>query len=255
MKYFGYGLTFTDSKHTFDDLDYVKNTLDDFNLILTELYIPEPVPKVQKIDIPFTSGSIDVTDVTGTTPYNDREGLQFKFYLQDGNPEEWAKIIRRLSMYLHGHKMKMITEFDPSVYYLTRLEVDPTKSNKKDSTVVLKGSADPFKYDLVASNEPWKWNPFSFVDGIIQDTSDLVINGPRTITIIAGGVDISPTFYVYSSTGLTVEYDGKKYSLDKTSTKTYETYRFPQLKIGSNNADLTFDGVGRVSVEYRGRYL
>lgn len=252
----GYGLTFVDEKYTFDDVNLVKNTLDDFHLILTDLYIPEPEPKIQKIDIPFASGNIDVTDATGNTPYNDRENLEFKFHLEDKSPEDWAKIIRRLSMYLHGKRMKMVTEFDPNVYYVVRLSVDPIKSSKRYSTVVLKGSADPFKYDMIASNEPWKWDPFSFPDGIIQDTSDLIINGQKTITIItSGGIDMSPTFYVYASTGLTVEYDGKVYKLDKNSSKTYETYRFPQLKIGAENADLTFDGVGRVSVAYRGRYL
>lgn len=251
----GYGLTFTDEKHTFDDTAFVKNTLDDFGLILTELYIPEPEPKVNKINIPFASGSIDVTDATGTTPYNDREGLTFKFLLQDGTPQNWSKVIRDLSMYLHGQKMKMVTEYEPTFYYLVRLSVDTVKSNKTYSEVVLKGSADPFKYSMVASNEPWKWDPFSFPDGVIQDTSDLVVSGSKTITIFAGGVEISPTFYVYTSNNLKVTFEGKTYNLTKTSTKAYEVYRFPQLKIGSDNATLTFTGTGRVSVEYRGRYL
>ena len=250
MEDFGYKLSFVNDKYTFDDVEYVKNTLDDFHLILTELYIPEPTPKAQKIDIPFTNGSLDLTEVTGITPYNDREGLEFKFYLRDENAEEWAIIIRRLSMFLHGQRMKMMVEFEPSVYYIVRLDVDPKKSIKKDSTIVLKGSAHPFKYGLLASNEPWLWDPFSFVDGIIEDTSDIKVEGSATITIQSGGVPTSPEFYVSRTNGLGVMYGNRKLEMPQTGY-----YKFPQITVGEESKTIEFTGNGVVSIAYRSRFL
>lgn len=257
-----YGLSFVDLDHNFDEKKsdgtyYRKNTLSDFDLRMTELYIPEPKTKRSTIDIPFSSGSLDITEASGVTPYKDREGLEFKFFLNDPNPERWGVVIRNLSMYLHGKKLKMMTEYDQAYYYVVRLEVDAQKSNKKASTVVLKGTAEPFKYDIVASNEPWKWDPFSFVDGVIEVTlSDLKINGSKDVTIPAGGLPASPTFYVYQSTNLKVIYKDVAYSLNRdSSAKAYNTFRFPQIKVGSEPVTLRFTGYGTISIEYRGRYL
>lgn len=234
-----------------------KHTYNDFNLLMSSYYIPEPEPKVQKIDIPFSSGSIDVTDITGVTPYNDRDGLEFVFGLKDGSHEAWAIAVRNISMYLHGQKMKMILDYDPQYYYMVRLQVNPEKTSRTTGQITLSGSAEPFKYALLASNEPWKWDPFSFVDGhITETTSDITVSGTKNITIYAGGVLTSPTFYVYESTNLTVTFDDTVYKLDKPNTaKAYEVYRFPQLKVGNTDSILTFNGVGKVSVEYRGRFL
>ena len=263
----GYELDFVTTDRTFDDKYtddggatfkyYKKNTYLDFGLVMTDLYIPMPKPKRSVIDIPFASGSIDITDATGVTPYEDREGLKFEFFLNDKSPELWSIAIQKLSMYLHGRKLKMKTEYDPQYYYVVRLNVDPTKSNQKSSKIVLTGTAEPFKYSLIASNEPWHWDPFSFIDGEIKETTaDISVNGSKTIPVYAGGIMTSPTFYVYSSQNLKVVFEDTQYDLSKSNpSKAYEVYRFPQIRVGDEDVNLTFTGTGVVSVEYRGRFL
>ena len=46
---------------------------------MTKLYIPYPEPKVHNIDIPHSSGSVDVTAATENVTYSDREGLELEF--------------------------------------------------------------------------------------------------------------------------------------------------------------------------------
>lgn len=54
-----------------------KHTFNDYGLYMESYYIPEPTTKLELVDLPFSSGSIDLTEATGTIPYNDRTGLEF----------------------------------------------------------------------------------------------------------------------------------------------------------------------------------
>lgn len=229
-----------------------KHTYDDFGLIMTSYYMPEPEPKIERIDLPFSSGTIDLTDSTGVTPYNDRQGLEFVFEMLDGTRQLFASKVQEIAMYLHGKSLKLIPDHDLSYYYMVRLSVDPKKTNPKTSTITLKGIADPFKYNTLASNEPWKWSPFNFVTGVIQDTSDITVSGTKSVTVIAGGVPTCPEFFVsLINTNLSVTYEGKEYKFANGTGK----YRFPQLRVSDSNATLVFKGSGKVSIAYRGRYL
>lgn len=229
-----------------------KHTFDDWGLIMTSYYMPEPEPKISRLELPFSSGTIDLTDATGVTPYNDRDGLEFVFLLRDGNAETFASKVQEIAMHLHGKYLKMIPDHDESYYYMVRLSVDSKKTNPRRSEIVLKGVSDPFKYDVLASNEPWEWDSFNFVTGVIQDTSDINVNGTKAITIRAGGVPTCPEFYVSKiETSLSVTFNGVTYNFSNGTGN----YRFPQLRVSDSNTTLTFTGKGKVSVSYRGRFL
>ena len=227
-----------------------KHTYNDFDLIMTKYYIPEPEVKRNVIDLPFASGSIDITDATGETPYADRDGLEFEFVKKDGDYSGWDSIVQDLAMHLHGKSLHMISDNDTAYYYVVRLQVDWNKSNKHWGTIVLSGTAEPFKYSIVASNEPWIWDTFNFVNGIINSTSDLVINGGRTVVLSAGGILTPPTFTVTQTNGLGIRYGSKILQMNRNGK-----YKFPQIKVGESAYTIEFVGSGRVSIEYRGRYL
>ena len=222
---------------------------------MTKLYIPYPKPKVHKIDIPHSSGSIDVTAATGNVNYSDREGLQLEFKAYCKTYAEWEMLKQQIAAHLHGKKLKMICDDDLDHYYMVRLELDSTRSNNVNSTVVLTGSADPFKYSLLASNEPWLWDPFNFYTGEIVYIDDIEVDGRATVKVDGGSVPTSPTFYVYDSANLAVVFEDKSYPMPKNNVKAYEVYKFPQIKVAEEDVEFTFNGIGKVSVEYRGRFL
>ena len=84
---------------------------------------------------------------------------------------------------------------------------------------------------------------------------DITVNGTATVTVKSGNIPTSPTFYVFDSENLAVVYNDRSYPLPKNSVKAYEVYRFPQIKVADEDVTLTFTGKGKVSVEYRGRFL
>lgn len=249
-----YTVTYSDdSTDTFEEPSG-KHTFDHFGLVMTKYYIPEPEVKMQQVDLPFASGSIDLTDATGETPYKDRNGLLFEFVIQDKKYSGWDTAIQTLAMYLHGQKMHLISDNDTAYYYVVRLHVDWDKSYKHYGTITLSGTAEPFKYNLTASNEPWLWDPFNFVNGQIITTSDIDVSGDTTVTIPAGGVATSPTFVVTQSNGLKVvrpTVPPQELSMPQSGT-----YRFPQIKAGgAQPTTITLRGNGRVSIAYRSRFL
>lgn len=222
---------------------------------MTKFYIPYPEPKVHIIDIPHASGSVDVTNATGNVNYSDRKGLVFEFKAYCKTYGEWEILNQRIAAHIHGKKLKMICDNDKDHYYMVRLELDSTRTNNVNSTIVLTGTADPFKYSVIASNDPWEWDSFNFYTGEISYIADVIVDGETKVKVNGGSVPTSPTFYVYDSIGLAVVHEDKSYSMPKNSAKAYEVYRFPQIKVADEDVEFTFTGKGKLSVEYRGRYL
>lgn len=253
------GMTIEGVKPFLDENGIVRtsvHTFRDLGLILATYYIPEPKVKDKRVSIPFASGSVDLTEGAGYIPYEDRDGVSFEFVMKNKDYYEYNAKIQKINNMLHGRKLKVILDTDPSYYYYMRLNLDETKHTKLFSKVTISGTSDPFKYDLVASNEPWRWNSFNFYTGVIEETTaDVIVDGTKEVFIHAGSYLTSPTFYVYESTGLAVTFEDRVYQLPKEGTKAYELYRFPQIKVGDEDAILKFTGKGKVSIEYRGRHL
>ena len=234
------GVTFDDRIHTWRD----------WGLNLVSIYIPMPEPKTQIRDIPGGDGNIDLTEVNGRPAYKDRSGLELVFDLMDEDYKVWFLKYSEFAKEIHGKKVKMVLDDEPEHYYMVRLNLDGQKTNPVYGEITLSGTAEPFKYDHVASNEPWKWGPFNFCTGIIRNLSDRVISGTnRTITILGAGIDNPPVFIGTEADNLKLTHEGRTYVLKVGRN------RFPAVRVGEEDVTLTFSGTGKMSVEYRGRYL
>lgn len=236
----GSGITFAEKFHTERD----------WGLKLLSIYIPMPEPKRQLIDIPGGDGNIDLTEINGRPAYNDRAGLELVFDIMDGNYKNWFLKYSEFANEIHGKKIKMVLDDEPEHYYLVRLNLDGQKSNQVFGTLTFSGTADPFKYDHISSNEPWKWDPFNFCTGVIRNLMNLVISDTNnTITILGAGIDNSPVFIVSEVDNLKLTHLGRTYILKVGRN------RFPAVRVGEQDVALKFSGNGKLSIEYRGRYL
>ena len=85
---------------------------------------------------------------------------------------------------------------------------------------------------------------------MIRELKDLSITEENnTITITGGGIDTAPVFIVSEADNLKFSYGGRNYTMKVGRN------RFPAVRIGESDVTLTFSGTGKLSVEYRGRYL
>ena len=108
-------------------------------------------------------------------------------------------------------------------------------------------NAEPYKYSLTTSAEPWLWDPFNFETGIITYIGAVTISGTETITIPAGYMPTSPEIVVSDLSGtLRLDYGGQTYTL------TTGTNKIPSILVGGDSdVDLTFNGNAKVQIVYR----
>lgn len=131
------------------------HSYDDFGLVLTKIEIGIPEAKTSSVDIEGADGLIDTTNaLTEITHYKNRslqftfekinDGIWYNKYLQSGT--NLAKVVN----VLHGKKMEIILDDDPSFYYMGRVSLTANSSRKIDSLVV---SCDcvPYKYNITES--------------------------------------------------------------------------------------------------------
>jgi len=242
-----FGLTFVNGDYETGERIH---TYKDFGLIMTEHNIPKPNPIENKVSVPYKSGAIDLTDIAGDTPFSDRTGLSFSFKLKDGGRDKVEWIVTNIAKFIHGRKLIMLSDADKYFYYIVRLEVNYSKDSINWSNINITGTAEPYKYARFKSGENWLWNPFNFETGVITHLNDLVITDGATIPMDNDSIYTVPEFVVEESDGLALVFGGKTYSMPSANT-----YYFPQVRIGDETLNLTFVGSGKLSINFRGRYL
>ena len=109
-----------------------------------------------------------------TNPVSDGDIITVSLSWIHDNNYDWVHKYSDIMDYLHGRRMKIVLEDDPSYYYQGRLSVNEWKSEKDWSKITFDYNVDPYKYEIFATNEPWLWDPFSFIDGIIRDTDAFI---------------------------------------------------------------------------------
>lgn len=236
----GYGITFDDKYHTYKD----------WGLKLLSFYMPLPTVKENCIDIPGMDGTLDLTDAFGQPLYSDRDGIEIVFDLLDGGYSKWFTVCEKISSVLHGRKVKMTIDDESGRFYNVRLSVDYKKSDPVMSQITLSGKAEPYKYDTQSTSEQWLWDTFNFENGVIQQFGSVAVNGIKRVTIIGKGAGSVPTFNVSNSENLKLTYNGDSYDMINGKN------RFPDICIAEGNlSELFFNGVGVVSIDYRGRFI
>ena len=211
--------------------------------------LPDP-PKVQKefIDIPGMDGSLDASQaLDGLVHYENRDYSQ-DFYIVN-KEADWHTIYSTILNLLHGRHMLLIFDDDPLWYYEGRIEVgDPKPDDAGYITIALKGTLKPYKYNINSSTDTdWLWDPFDFETGVIREYKDLTIDGSGTVTVVGSLMPVVPTITVHSedSTGMTVTYAGRTYSLTDGDN------RIPAMTIQADDYDMLFVGTGTVTIYFR----
>jgi len=230
-----------------------RNTWDYWHLIPNKRpVVGPPEVKSQIIDLPGGNGFIDLSElITGDVIYGQRQGSwQFIAHPDYTDPQPWQWKYQDIMQYLHGRQHMVILEDDPFYYYIGRLKVNQWDSGPNWSQVTIDYTLQPFKKEIIDSTEPWKWDPFSFVNGIIRSYSGITLNNEtKTITIRTGAETLIPTFIVNSGDTIWVTFNGVEYPLSNDSN----TFNAIKFKNGDNV--LSVRGTGHLTISFRGGWL
>lgn len=210
----------------------------DFGLVPTSKPVVNlPSPKLEYLDIPGRHGEIDITEsLTGEVIYEMRTG-SFEFIVSD--LEKWQEVYRKLLSTVHGKKTKLVLDTEKDYVYQGRLWVSEFKSDKNYSLITLDYKLDPYKYHISDSHN----GEFTHkLDGISITSSKII-----TLTFDSD-MTIVPEFHNRTENILTLNFEGKKFSLPKGMS------RFPEVR-GRKNLVLTFTGNSTVDISYKRGWL
>ena len=118
----------------------------DLRLILESKEMGAPEVKVNKIDIPGADSALDLTDFFGEPKYDD---VKHKFTFTSIEPQEtFLTQFSTIKNAIHGKKVRIILDDDPSFFYLGRCFVSGFTNAKGIGTVSVECECEPYKYKL-----------------------------------------------------------------------------------------------------------
>lgn len=227
------------------------HTFHDWGLYLRSVEILLPQKKEYKISLPAGNGELDFSDaLTGGEPKFHNRLINMIFEAVTENDSKMFLKASEIANIIHGRKENIIFDDDRGFYYTGVCSVNFNRKNPMITSFFISVDAEPFKYDTTSSMEEWKWDDFNFFTGVIRTLADITITSTNNkIKIFGAGIKTAPVFVVKETNNLKLIHNGRTYPLKAGRN------RFPAVLVGEEDVTLTFTGAGRLSVDYRGRYL
>lgn len=220
-----------------------KDLYTDFDCILAHVSISAPTVRSKFVDVPLRNGKLDLTELlTDDVRYEDRDIKIDLKYIGESVMHKQSEIAN----YLHGQRMQINFDEDVNYFYIGRFTGFTYDVTNYGGKIHLTGTCDPFKYTIQSSLDDWLWDTFDFEEGYINELSSIVVNGTKSITLIA---DKKGYAKVISNAQMSVTYKNKTVVIGVGTTTLYD-FEFEE---GDNV--LTFTGSGTISIDYRGGKL
>lgn len=232
-----------------EDSGETYHTLNDWDLALgNNNYIGDPEMETTYIQVPGRSGLIDATEaISGRRIYKKRP---LKFELGGIRDRlDWDSVISAFRNNVDGRVCRLTLDNDKRYYWRGRAYIKGFDRFRELGTFTLAvPMADPYKYSITTSAEPWLWDPFNFETDMITYIGAITVVGSETVTIPHGHMATSPELVVSDMTSqtFTITVNGVTYPL------TVGTNRIPSIIVGGDSdVDLTFTGDAKVQIVYR----
>lgn len=225
------------------------HSYDDWGLYVTNTdYIKEPKQNLTLVEIPGRDSQLDLSEaVTGRPTYKSRE---LKITLAGvRNKINWDGVISSFRNSINGRMCRIIFDNDQGYFWRGRIDIKDFSSalNLGKLTIDIP-NADPYKYSVITSADPWLWDPFNFETDIITYIGAITVVGSASVTIPHGYMPTCPEFVVSEKTSGTfkVTYDGDEYDISQAVN------RIPSIVVGGDqDVTLTFTGTAKVEIVYR----
>ena len=159
--------------------------------------VSEPVRKRDIVEIFGRDGDIDLYENLINKPIFERRTIEEQFMLLGqnaesgnyyvGDPHEWAGLISQLKNFFNSHtgQMRIVLSHDPGFYWEGRVTAAIDELEGYRAVITITADVEPYKYERYHSAEPWIWDDFSFIDGIIREYANIPI-----INDTVNGVDV-----------------------------------------------------------------
>lgn len=196
----------------------------DYGLIVSPYAIPMPEPQTSFVEIPGRDGALDLSEAFGTVRYADRI---IPLTLYERAP--FDTLISSFAADVHGRRMNVIFDRDPTFYYDARITLDDVERHAGYCELSLECRAKPYKLEQF-------------------ETSITVLpTGSATVTLTNSRMPVVPK--ITTSTEMTFAFTiaGKDYYV----TLPAGTHTVPSLVLSEGDTEIGITGMGSATFTYR----
>ena len=196
----------------------------DFGLIVAPYDIPMPEPQTNFVEIPGRDGALDLSEALGTVRYADRI-IPLTFYAR----APFDTLISTFAADVHGRRMKVIFDRDPTCYYDARVMLEDVERHAGYCELSLKCRAKPYKLEH------------------FETTITVLPAGSATATLTNTRMPVVPTITV--SAEMTIEFTigGLVYTINLSAGM----HVVPSLVLMEGDTEVEILGTGSITFTYR----
>lgn len=228
-------------------------TLDtrDLMLFLNDVSIGDAKARRFVVDVPGRDGVLDLTESLGGVYFENRE-IELTLTCVNYTTARFHLLSSTLRNELDGRLVRLVLSDDPAYFWRGRCSVETGRSGIEATQIRVAMDAEPHKYGVTSSYDPWLWGPFSFVNGVISRVEDVVLaNGQtKTVTLPLDPAKLKPTLWLNAGASGSV-------SAKLATDSTWHLLRagknvIPEIRMSDvAEVNLQLRGTGRVGIEYR----
>ena len=196
----------------------------DYGLIVAPYAIPMPEPQTNFVEIPGRDGTLDLSEAFGTIRYADRV-IPLTLYCR----APFDALISTFAADVHGRRMNMIFDRDPTYYYDARITVEDVERHAGYCELSLECRVKPYKLEQ------------------FETAITVLPTGIATVTLTNTRMPVVPSITVSAEMTLTFTIGGKDYSINLSAG----THIIPSLLLMEGDTEIEITGTGRITFTYR----
>ena len=195
----------------------------DLKLVLGQKEIAAPTVKTNKIEIDGADGSIDLTDFFGEVKFGEATHVFPFTTLVPRN--DFLSHYSTVKNALHGKKLRIILDDDPSFYYVGRCYVSKFTNEKGIGTISVECECEPYKYKINKT----------VVTRTVSGTADITLTNSRKRAV--------PT--ITTTAAMTIVFG------DGSWANAAGTFVIPELELAEGANNVTVTGTGTITFTWQ----
>ena len=196
----------------------------DYGLIVAPYAITMPEPQTNFVEIPGRDGTLDLSEAFSTVRYTDRI-IPLTLYARA--PFDTA--VSALAADIHGRRMNVIFDRDPTYYYNARVTVEDVERHAGYCELSLECRAKPYKLEH------------------FQTTVTVLPTGSATVTLTNSRMPVVPTITVSADMTLAFAIGVKDYTVVLPAG----THTVSSLVLLEGDTEIEITGTGSITFAYR----
>jgi phage-related protein len=196
----------------------------DYGLIVAPYAIPMPEPQTNYVEIPGRDGALDLSEAFGTVRYADRI-IPLTLYAR----APFDALISAFTSDVHGRRMNMIFDRDPTYYYDARVALEDLERHAGYCELSLKCRTKPYKLEH------------------FETSMTVLPAGSATVTLTNTRMPVVPTITVSAEMTLTFTISAINYAV----TLSAGAHVVPSLVLMEGETEIGITGTGSITFTYR----